>query len=101
MTGRVGLPVARLGGVRRAGVRLAAAHPREVIGVELARQEQRVVVSLHDDELVLLQVLAAHVPRPACRILQSADPDALPLPYGVEGKADVLADGSALGAAHR
>src|SRR5262252_1231255 len=59
------------------------------------------VVPLHDDQLVLLQVLAAYVPRAAVGVLHSADADALPLSDGVEGQADVLADDAAFGGAHR
>src|SRR3954469_5572157 len=51
------------------------------------------VVSLYDDELVLLQILCRYIPGLAC----PADADALALADGVEGEADVLAEGPALG----
>src|SRR5262245_30199469 len=59
------------------------------------------VVTLDDDQLVLLEVLAAHVPRAAPAVLHSPDSDPLALSDRVEGQADVFAHRAALWRAHR
>src|SRR6185295_8329132 len=91
--GRVGLAVACLGSVRRGRGRRAAGDPARVRSLERALHEERVVVTLHDDELVPAEVLAGDVPGVAC----PTDADALALAYGVEGEPDVLAEDLPLG----
>ena len=59
------------------------------------------VVPLNDDQFVLREILAAHVPGPAGRILQAADADAFSLADSIEREPDMLPHGLALGRAHR
>src|SRR6266581_725067 len=59
------------------------------------------IASLHDDQLVLVEVLPRNVPGPAFGALEPADSDALALADGIERKPDVLADDLSLGRAHR
>src|SRR5262249_46008980 len=54
--------------------------------------QQRVIVPLHDDQLVRRQVLVRDIPG----LARPTDADALALPDRVEGEADVLADRAAL-----
>src|ERR1039457_2786636 len=61
------------------------------------------VVAAHHDKFVLRHVLARHIPGLALRAaaFHAAYAYAFPLPDGVEGEADVLADHPALGGADR
>src|SRR6266581_2476676 len=59
------------------------------------------IASLHDDQLVLVEVLPRNVPGPAFGALEPADSDALALADGIERKPDVLAYDLSLGRAHR
>src|SRR5688572_16170900 len=72
--------------MRRRRRRRLAGNPARIQGPQIILQEQRVVVPLHHHQLVLGDALLRDVPR----LPRAADADALALPDGVEGKADVL-----------
>src|SRR5205823_12357300 len=86
--GRIELPIPRLRGVLRALARRRAGDPGRFVRGERALHQQRMIMTLHHDEAVRSEIFSRDVPGLAC----PADADALALPDGVEGKADVLAD---------
>src|SRR3954468_2263078 len=91
----VRLAVARL---RRKAVftwRLAG-HPGRVLRLQSLLEKQRVIMTLHHNELVRSDPLVGDMPGFALHLRHAADADALPLPDGVEGEPDVLADHPAL-----
>src|SRR5713101_1070683 len=98
---RVRLAITGLSAVRHVRIRGRVAHPGEVLCGKPLAQEQRMIVSLHDDQLVLAEILSRHVPRLGRGALAAPDADAFALADGVEGKPDVLSDDPAFGRTHR
>ena len=59
------------------------------------------LVPLHDDKFIAHHVLCRHIPGFTTAVFYAAQPDALALTYGVEGKSDVLANYLPPGGFHR
>ena len=77
-------------------MRCFAAYPGQIDGFEPVSEQQRMVMSLHDDQPVFLHVLLRDIPGVAVTVPGAADAQPLALAQCVERQPHVFADPDAV-----
>src|SRR5690349_2103224 len=88
----VGLAISDLGGAAELLCRGGTGDPRQLRCSQRAAEQARVIVPLHDDQHVALQILVGDVPRVLGRVAAPTNAQTLALSERVVHEAAMLAD---------